>query len=177
METIWEPKKLALPLIALDVPSAWKGLEQVIEPLLDEFNIGRDTCLDMGVDYGFSTVAFSNYFKEVTGIDHFKGDKHAGFRDLYQQVKQIGIPNINFVQSDYKDFIKDNNNYYNLIHIDLVHTYKDTYKAGKWAINHADMVIFHDTESFPEVHRAVEDLREGEWFNYPEHHGLGIIAL
>lgn len=178
MKVNWQPEKLVKPTYTLDVLSAWVGLENVIEPLLDEFNIGRESCLDMGVDYGFSTVAFSNYFKQVTGVDHFKGDEHAGFRNLYEQVKQLETirPNIKLIQSDYRDFIKNNNERYDLIHVDIVHTYEDTYRAGEWAVKHADMVIFHDTESFSEVAQAVEDLSEGKWFNYPKHFGLGIIV-
>lgn len=179
MKANWQPEKLSIPRRTVNVPSAWRGLDQIIDPLLTEFGIERESCLDMGVDYGFSTVAFSNYFERVVGVDHFKGDEHAGYRDLYDEVKRIEVlyPNIELIQSDYRDFIKEHDEHYNLIHVDIIHSYEDTFKAGEWAVKHADMVIFHDTESFPEVRQAVEDLSDGEWYNYPKHYGLGIIKL
>ena len=38
---------------------------------------------------------------------------------------------------------------HDLIHIDIFHDYANTYEAGRWAVDHSNVVLFHDTESFP----------------------------
>jgi hypothetical protein len=48
-----------------------------------------------------------------------------------------------------------------------------------WSAQHSDCAILHDTESFLEVRRAAIDIAEETGkglYNYPFHHGLGIIA-
>lgn len=63
--------------------------------------------------------------------------------------------------------------------MDIIHTYKETYECGLWAVNHSKCCIFHDTESSPEVRKAVYDIAKNtgkKVFNYPHHHGLGIIV-
>lgn len=63
--------------------------------------------------------------------------------------------------------------------MDIIHTYKETYECGLWAVNHSKCCIFHDTESSPEVRKAVYDIAKHtgkKVFNYPHHHGLGIIV-
>ena len=81
----------------------------------------------------------------------------------------------------YQDFIKQNLfDRYDLIHIDMIHNFDVTYDAGKWAVQHSDCVIFHDTVSFPnEVARACEQLAEEYnlyFYNYPKSNGLGILV-
>jgi hypothetical protein len=55
---VYKPAKLNKPENMLDVISAWKGLELIIEDILDGFNIKRDRCIEFGVEFGYSTVAF-----------------------------------------------------------------------------------------------------------------------
>jgi hypothetical protein len=61
----YRPVKKIRPLQSLDVPSAWAGLEEIIEDILIRFSINRDSCIEFGTEYGYSTVAFSNYFDRV----------------------------------------------------------------------------------------------------------------
>jgi hypothetical protein len=87
--------------------------------------------------------------------------------------------NITLVKSDYKDFIKDNNEIYGLTHIDIIHDFEHTYECGEWAVQHSRVTIFHDTESFPEVKRACQELADNfdlEFHNYKESYGLGILV-
>jgi hypothetical protein len=66
-----------------------------------------------------------------------------------------------------------------MIHVDIVHTFEDTYKVGKWAVQHAPVVIFHDTESFLDVKMAVAAVAEEAdraFYNYTPCHGLGILV-
>jgi hypothetical protein len=115
-------------------------------------------------------------------VDIFTGDEHAGFHsDHYNKTSKIvaPYPNIELVKADYKDFIKDNNDFYDLIHVDIIHDYKHTYECGLWAAQHSKCTIFHDTESFREVKRAVSDISKKtgkKFYNYDRYYGLGIVV-
>ncbi|HSH20980.1 MAG TPA: class I SAM-dependent methyltransferase [Draconibacterium sp.] len=179
---IYVPTNKKKPERILQIVSAWEGLEMIIEDILDRFDIGREKCIEFGTEYGYSTVIFSNYFKQVKGIDLFIGDEHSGlkidhFEETKSSVKQF--KNIELIRSDYKDYIKKDSEYYDLAHVDIVHTYKQTYECGLWAAKHSKCCIFHDTESFSEVRNAVFDVAKftgKKVYNYPYYNGLGIIV-
>lgn len=179
---IYKPLKTENPekLLPLRV-TAWRGLEQIIADIIQQSGCGTARALEFGVEFGYSTVALSNYFDHVTGVDIFTGDPHAGFHgDIYEKVKFDLLPftNISLIQSDYKDYIKGNEKRYDLIHVDIIHTYEATFECGLWSAQHSTCTIFHDTESFPEVKRAVVDIakKTGKTFyNYPYFDGLGIL--
>lgn len=179
---VYKPAKLVRPEKVLEVISAWKGLELIIEDILDGFDIERKSCLEFGVEFGFSTVAFSNYFQKVTGVDTFEGDIHTVNKENhYEQTREkLSVyPNIELVKSDYRDWIKTDQSRYNFAHVDIVHNYAETYECGLWTAQHSDCTIFHDTESFPEVRQAVIDIakKTGQLiYNYPMHYGLGILV-
>ncbi len=134
------------------------------------------------MEFGYSTVVFSNYFESVTGVDIFQGDIHTSHKgDHYDQTKSSlhHFGNIELVKADYKDWINTDNTMYDLIHIDIVHTYEDTFRCGLWSAKHAKCVLFHDTESFPEVKAAVAAVAKEtgkKFYNYPNNYGLGIIV-
>ena len=178
----YQPSKLTKPENLLDVISAWKGLELIIEDILDEFSIGRQSCIEFGVEFGYSTVVFSNYFKKVTGVDTFEGDIHTDNKENhYEQTKEkLSVyGNIELIKSDYQNWILKDNSRYDFAHVDIVHTYKETFECGLWTANHSDCTIFHDTESFPEVKQAVLDIAKTTGqsvYNYPNHYGLGILV-
>ena len=68
---------------------------------------------------------------------------------------------------------------HDLIHIDIFHDYANTYEAGRWAVEHSNVVLFHDTESFPAVKAAVFSLADQtgmKFYNYGVAHGLGILV-
>jgi hypothetical protein len=165
-----------------DYVSAWKGLENYILPIINNFGIKTDTMLEFGVDYGYSTDIFSKVFKKVIGVDSFISDPYLGHDQgdiFYKNIKeQFKGSNIELCRSSYQDFIKDNNNRYDLIHIDIIHTYKETYECAEWAIMHSNVVLLHDTYSFPEMHRVCRDLSlKHKWgfINIKECHGLGVL--
>lgn len=177
---IYYPKKFETPHNLIDVPSAWKGLEMVLLDILDRFQIKRNRALEFGVEYGFSTVVLSNYFDHVTGVDHFQGDEHTenGAVNI-NEVRAMMPANVELFPQSYLAFINGDVNQFDLIHIDIIHTYDDTYALGDWAMQHAQIVLFHDTKSFPAVKQAVEDLAKKynlEFYNYPFHNGLGILC-
>jgi hypothetical protein len=177
----YTPKQRRLPPRSLDVFSAWKGIESILEDLISEFNIGRNNCLEFGVERGYSTTALSCFFSSVTGVDTFLGDKHTGNReDLFVSTKGrlSEFSNIQLVRGSYQDWTAKDNNSYDLIHVDIIHTYIDTFRCGLWSAEHSQCVLFHDTESFPAVKQAVSDIarQTGKTFyNFKECYGLGIL--
>ncbi|MBK7947130.1 MAG: class I SAM-dependent methyltransferase [Flavobacteriales bacterium] len=177
----YHPRQLTAPQRKLEVVSAWKGLELIIEDLIDRYGVGRERCIEFGVEFGFSAVAFSSFFKEVVGVDTFTVDIHTrNKQDHYEATKTRLAPysNIRLVRSDYRDFIKQDHGRFDFAHVDIVHNYKETFECGLWCAKNADMVVFHDTESFLEVRRAVRDIARATGYralNYPLHHGLGIL--
>ncbi len=178
----YKPRIKERPEKMITIPtSGWQGLELIIKDIIERTGIAGNKCLEFGVEFGYSSVVFSNYFSQVKGVDIFTGDVHAGFNgDIYDEVKNRlkGYSNITLIQSDYRDFIRDNSEKFDLIHVDIIHTYEATYECGLWAAEHSDCAIFHDTESFPEVKRAVLDIarKTGKKFhNYVPCNGLGII--
>lgn len=176
------PLKKSTPKNSIEVSTAWKGLEMVIEDILDRFDVGRDSCIEFGVEFCYSTVVFSNFFKKVNGIDIFIGDVHSGQKkDHYLDTKKSVAPykNIELFQSDYRDWIKKDQQQYDFAHVDIIHTYQETFECGLWAAQHSKCCIFHDTESFTEVKRAVYDIAKATGktaYNYPFHNGLGIVV-
>lgn len=176
------PRNKSIPEKLINVPSAWKGLETIIEEILNQFQIDGNSCIEFGVEFGYSAVVFSNYFKKVTGIDTFVGDEHTYHKeDHYIETKNSlkNFNNIELFKIDYKDWIKRDTNFYDFAHVDIVHKYEETFECGLWAVQHSKCCIFHDTESFPEVKRAVIDIARKtgkKLYNYPHNFGLGIIV-
>ncbi len=178
----YRPVNLKKPESILEITSAWKGLELIIADIIKTFKLDCESCIEFGVEFGYSAVVFSNYFDRVTGVDTFEGDQHTTNKsEHYAETKARlqGYPNIELIKSDYRDWIKSDTLRYNFAHVDIVHNYKETYECGLWTAQHSDCTIFHDTESFPEVRRAVKDIAVAtgqRLFNYPKHHGLGILV-
>jgi hypothetical protein len=178
----YNPRSEVRPDRLIDVDSAWKGIESILFDLIRRFDISCGSCLEFGVEFGYSTVSLSNYFSRVLGIDLFTGDANTVHKgDHFESTRKSleRFPNIELVRDDYKNWIERDTEKYDLIHVDIVHTYEDTYKCGLWSALHSKCTIFHDTESFPEVKRAVEAiaLSTGKsFFNYPKCNGLGILV-
>lgn len=175
------PQHRKLPPRVLPVPTAWKGIESVLGDLIERFGIGTHRCLEFGVEHGYSTAALSCFFDTVTGVDTFAGDKHSLIRDLLAETsaRLSSFDNIQLVRSDYRDWAAKDDSFYDLIHVDIVHTYFDTFACGLWSAQHARCVLFHDTESFPAVKRAVIDISRQtgkSFYNFTESNGLGILT-
>ncbi len=171
-----------LPERVLPVETAWRGIESVLADLIERFHIGRQRCLEFGVEYGYSTAALSCFFKSVKGVDTFAGDRHTVNKtDIFRETasRLAPFPNINLIRSDYRDWILNDNGRYDLIHVDIVHTFADTHACGLWSVEHAPCVLFHDTESFPTVKRAVMEIARStgrRFYNFKESNGLGILV-
>jgi Methyltransferase domain len=175
------PERRQLPPRVLAPATAWKGIESILGDLIHRFGIGTRECLEFGVEYGYSTVALSCFFSHLTGVDTFCGDIHTENKsDIFALTSRrlSGYKNIQLVRSDYRDWIRRDNRTYDLIHVDIVHTYNDTFTCGLWSARHSPCVLFHDTLSYPAVKRAVMDVaRETgkRFYNFEESYGLGIV--
>jgi predicted O-methyltransferase YrrM len=93
--------------------------------VVNRSGIPLNSCLEFGVKYGYSTAAFATYFNEVTGVDLFTGDIHAGFKENIFEIASHNLKefkNIKLIKSDYRDFIREHHTKFNLFHVDIVHT-------------------------------------------------------
>ena len=175
------PEERQAPPRSLPINSAWAGIETILRDMTSRFQLGHGRCLEFGVELGFSAVALSSYFDSVLGVDTFQGDKHTAIlRDYYAEALDNVRPfgNIQLIRSNYESFIEKNDGFYDLIHVDIIHTYSDTFRCGLWSAERSRCTIFHDTESFPEVRQAVKDIarRTGKkFYNFKESYGLGIL--
>lgn len=177
------PENREWPRLATQHPSAWGNIPTILNDIIKRFGLDTNCAIEFGVEYGYSTSALANYFKNVIGVDVFTGDLHAGFKgDIFDVTKDYlkDYDNINLIKQSYQDFIKDpsNNKKYDLAHVDIVHTYEDTYSCGEWCLKNSKAVIFHDTLSFYDVYKACSDLAKNyelDFYNYEESHGLGIL--
>ncbi len=181
-EINYHPTRFETPPKLIDSHSkAWVGLESIIADVILFSGIEKDSLLEFGVEFGYSTAAFANYFRKVVGVDIFTGDEHAGsFGDIYQTTKNNlkDFSNIELVRLDYREYIKTNKENYDLIHVDIVHTYEDTFACGLWSAQHSRCTLFHDTQSFPAVKKAVADIARKtnkKFYNYRKCNGLGIL--
>jgi hypothetical protein len=177
------PKHRFVPSHLLDVPTAWREVAPVINDILRRFDVGRHFALEFGVDYGYSTSVLAHFFLLVQGIDTFMGDINAGDRGdgIYNQVAESmkAYPNVELFPMDYREWIKIDQSHHDLIHVDIVHNYEQTFECGEWAVQHAPIVLFHDTLAFVDVMRAVTDLAAKHnlnFYNVNEQHGLGILT-
>ena len=176
------PERRSPPARVLPIVSAWTGIESILGDILTRFGIGTEKCLEFGVELGYSTAAFSSFFDSVSGVDTFQGDKHAPLgRDFYGETvaNLASYANIRLFKCDYRDWIAQDQSSYDLIHVDIIHTYADTFACGLWSARHASCALFHDTESYPAVRRAVLDIARlsgKRFYNFKESNGLGILV-
>jgi len=197
----YDPVLATEEIPVVNQPSAWKNFERIIPSLIRDFNIIPNRLLEFGVDYGYSTSAFAHFFKQVIGVDLFKSGDH-GDRDesiMFDKVSGVlkSYPNIKLVKQNFYDYIKTDNSFYDVIHIDIDHSFEPTYNCGEWAVRHARVVLFHDTNQFilneatntsdwSQVQKYYSPVRKAccalaalynyEFYNYDYVQGLGILV-
>jgi hypothetical protein len=180
--TPYIPAHRRSPERVLPVVSAWTGIESILSDIIERFGIETRHCLEFGVEFGYSTAALSSFFDSVVGVDTFVGDRHTGtLMDIYAETaaRLSAFDNIQLKRSDYRDWIKTDENKYDLIHVDIIHTFADTFACGLWSAAHSKCTIFHDTETFPAVKQAVVEIARysgKKFYNFRESNGLGILV-
>lgn len=166
------------------VPSGWTGLEKIMPSLVKLFCRDKFSALEFGVEYGYSTSVLSQLFDNVLGVDWFKGDEHSAWRDDYYETAAANLSsrsNVTLNKQSYQEFLANvrPDVKYDLVHVDVVHTYEATYAIGRWAADHSPVVIFHDTQYiWPEVKQAILQIAEEtgkDFYNYEACNGLGIL--
>ena len=168
--------------LATQMPTAWGDIPTILGDIIKRFDISTESAIEFGVEWGYSTSAISNHFEKVVGVDTFKGDIHSGLKDdTLEKTSEFlsEFKNIELRQASYQEYIQDRSERYNFAHVDIVHTYEDTYACGEWCVKNCDIVVFHDTISFPDVYRACSDLAKNydlEFHNYRLSNGLGILV-
>jgi len=180
------PRSFVRPARLLDVPSAWVGVENALACIFADFRrTYTGLAVEIGTDYGYSAAALSNFFDHVTTVDFFRseqGDSQTGYRDPDQFERVTGLladfP-VTVVCADFRDWIRDDYPKVDCVHADLVHDYQPTYEALRWAVDHTDLVLAHDSRAFPEVMRALKDVAVESGcllYEWPERWGLGILS-
>lgn len=165
----------------LNVMSAWIGLERIIGDIKKRFNIGSSSALEFGTGTCYSAVALSNYFDSVVTVDSWVEGGHQDPESVFKFVKEellFPYKNITPVLMNYHEYIKQDNKQYDLIHIDIEHTYEQTFPCGDWAMQHADIVIFHDypIEGVGQSLRELSKKYKVNYHYFPPYHGLGILS-
>lgn len=170
----------------LNIYSAWEGLEMYMPSIIEQFNIKTNKALEFGVQEGYSTYILSKIFNKVIGVDGFLNSYyglpntgHPQAEELYLNTKEtFKNTNVEIIRSTFEDYIDKDNDMYDLIHIDIVHTYEPTFKCAEWAIQHSNVVILHDTISFPDVDKVcidISNMYKLNYYNIPKSCGLGVL--
>lgn len=175
------------PKVLLKGVGVWTGNAEIIKDIIDRLKLKNNLALDLGVFLGFSSSVLSNYFEIVIGVDVF--ERHGQANDetfcenqmsyVQYMLKGDGFKNVQLVRSRAEDYIKTTNKYFDLIHIDLSHSYEETMTVGSWSIEHSDCVLFHDTIAIEPVMRACLKLEEKykiHFYNFNYLAGLGIMT-
>jgi hypothetical protein len=166
----------------IPLTDAWKGHFDFARWSVNRLQ--PTTTVDLGVDLGFSTFSFAiDEIGTVYGVDWFKGDAHAGFRDSYDFVMQVKnvyeFDNVEIIKSDFNDLAKTWDKSIDILHIDGYHTYdavKNDYETWSPFVREGGLIMMHDTHSFPDdVGRFFNEIDLPK-LNFSHSHGLGVVS-
>jgi hypothetical protein len=190
---------LVAPLFDLPtklVPSTWNGhipflfvLFKLIQP---------QTYVELGVHTGGSFIAACTAARafglltNVTGIDTWKGDPHAGFFDdgdkIYRELKNYTdgmFENAKLMRASFAEARRSfKNDSIDILHIDGYHTFEAVYDDfSTWfpTLKSTGIILFHDICVYERnfgVHRLWAELRSKfETVEFRHSFGLGILFL
>lgn len=153
--------------------------------------------IELGVHTGNSFNAFCQIVKEEKletrcfGVDHWKGDEHAGFyeEEVFRELQE-------YQKSNYSDFSRlmkmsfdeacteFEDNSIDLLHIDGLHTYEAVrHDFENWLpkMTKSGVVLFHDIcvkENNFGVWKFWEEIRENyQYFEFFHGYGLGVLFM
>jgi hypothetical protein len=165
-----------------NITTAWRG-HQNFSIWVSEW-MHAETVVDLGVDFGFSTICFSvGCNGRVFGIDSFEGDEHAGFRDTKPEVEKaiedLGIQNVTLIKGYFASVAKDWVKSIDILHIDGLHTYEaihDDFAIWSKFVREGGLILLHDTcvEHFG-VRKLFDEIDLPK-LNFKNSHGLGVIS-
>ena len=170
-----------------NIKSAWTGHRKFAEWLVKEM---KPKCIvELGVDYGYSTFVFANALKgsngTINGIDWFKGDAHASYRNTYKliidNIDKNNVKNINIIKGDFNEESKKWNKDIDILHIDGFHTYdavKNDYNNWNRFVKNG-VILFHDVSIRRKgfgVYKFFREVDDGHKLYFTHSAGLGIIT-
>lgn len=132
--------------------SAWTGHFDFAQWLV--FELQPKTIVELGVDYGFSTLSFAlPNIGHVYGIDCFDGSETAyGRTDTESFVKtklqELQLQNVTLVKSYFDAAAANWHTPINILHIDGTHTYqavKNDFETWCKFVPNNGIILMHDT--------------------------------
>lgn len=61
-----------IPKKIINLENAWHDNQEILKDVITRFNLKQNLALDIGVLFGYSTCALSEYFVNVIGVDTYK---------------------------------------------------------------------------------------------------------
>lgn len=180
------------PHPAMDVASAWKGLENRFQDLIEPIgNVSR--VVEIGVEFGYSLFAFAQAMPQATilGVDPYEHviadedgattESQGAWRgsceaERWVQEHLVNYPNVWLLRTTGTQAAKTISAPLDVVHIDSIHSYRavaEDFAAWEPLLRLGGCVLFHDTVSYREdVGKFFHDLpgRKAEIVDYP---GLG----
>lgn len=171
------------------ITSAWKGHRIFAEWLVK--TIKPTQIVDLGVDYGYSTLVFANAarangFGTVTGIDLFEGDTMTGLRNTHASILEwidaLSLANVEIIKGDFNVVSLSWERPIDILHIDGYHSYEAVYKdfmSWNGFVREDGIILFHDINvANPEfeVINFFRNLSGGHKLYFLQSFGLGIYT-
>ena len=166
------------------ITTAWRGHKDFSMWLVNR--IKPTTIVELGVDYGFSTLCFClPNIGTVYGIDCFEGDVQTGIRNTENSViencKKLQIQNLVLIKDKFDDVQRRWTKPIDILHIDGLHTYdavSNDYAKWQKFVREDGIVLFHDTcvedPSFG-VKKLFDSIQLPK-ANFKHSSGLGIVS-
>jgi hypothetical protein len=182
----YTPSKRVRPARYLEGwPTSWHPNEDILEDILERFNVERHSALEVGSEHGHSAIALSNFFDKVVCVDPWQQQITDQSRPMWDCVRENVAPysNISLFRMEWQEFIKQpgvSDLRWSLCHYDGYHDYEQTFACGLWMAERSPVVLFHDSHnSFTEVVPAICAIAEKlgrRFYNFEEEEGLGILV-
>ena len=163
------------------IVSAWTGHRAFAKWLVQTMQ--PTVTVDLGVDYGYSSFALAeNNPGQVYGVDVFEGDRGATYGSTLEQAQaycdQLGLTNVTLIKDTFENVARTWTTPIDILHIDGTHT-RDavTQDYATWSpfMREGGVILFHDTDAFPEVGAVVRKL-PGYVGEFRHSAGLGILC-
>ena len=161
--------------------SAWTGHRAFADWLVRTMQ--PETTVDLGVDYGYSTFALAEHNPgTVYGVDMFEGERGATYGSTLEQAQgycdELGLTNVVFIKDTFENVARTWTKPIDILHIDGTHTTQavtQDYKTWSPFVREGGVILFHDTDAFPEVGHVVRKL-PGYVGEFRHSAGLGILC-
>ncbi len=179
-----------------DRDQPWAGHKQFAYDLIRNFKPA--TVVELGTHWGTSFFAMSQGVKdaglrsELTAIDTWHGDKHAGVygEEVFEKVNELRSRyyprlQIKLLRSTFDEALNQfADGTINLLHIDGLHTYDAVkHDFNNWLpkVSPKGIIIFHDTHELNHdfgVYKLWAELKKNHpTLEFNHSHGLGILFL